>query len=80
MMAEQLSLEGHCQVVALLFEKGAVIDQTDIEGRTPLLCASLGGHYEIARLLIEKGASIDLADNGGQTTFFRHSSINATMS
>ena len=42
-------LKGHKNVVQFLVEKGAVIDHTDKNGRTPLDLAAFYGDAEIVR-------------------------------
>jgi hypothetical protein len=51
------------EVVKLLIEKGADINQADKYGHTPLYWASDHGHLELVKLLIEKGADITQADS-----------------
>jgi ankyrin repeat protein len=51
--------------VKLLIEKGANLDEDDIEGRTPLNVASQNGHLEVVRLLVEAGADIAKKDKDG---------------
>lgn len=48
-------LKGHKNVVQFLVEKGAVIDHTDKNGRTPLDLAAFYGDAEIV-----SGAGLDL--------------------
>lgn len=52
--------EENLDVVNLLLEKGANINETTInEGLSPLMMAVKRGHSNIVRQLIEKGAKID---------------------
>ena len=76
------SLEGHTEVVKLLLDKGALLDEknkgnTDEKnnGNTALMWASRCSHTEVVRLLLdtmlkrllEKGASLHERDTNGRT-------------
>ena len=54
-----------------MLEKGAYIEQTDSEGRSPLHyvvnSAQKGGTRQCLKLLVDKGANIDQKDNMGMT-------------
>ncbi|EIT77782.1 ankyrin repeat protein [Aspergillus oryzae 100-8] len=55
---------GHKDVVRLLLEKGADLDNDDHPyGRTPVIWAAMNGHEDVVGLLLEKGARLDLVDN-----------------
>jgi ankyrin repeat protein len=54
---------GSKQVILLLIEKGADIEQKDdLEGQTPLMAAVKANQKEAVELLISKGAQIDARD------------------
>ena len=61
------SKEGRHKIVKLLIEKGAKLDETDIEGRTPLFMACRQGHHAVVRLLVEAGADKDKSGLEGWT-------------
>jgi hypothetical protein len=64
---------GHLDIVKLLIEKGAQVDEARIgDSVTPLLIAAGHGHLEIVKLLIEKGAQVNQAriSDGGLPLFF----------
>ncbi len=46
---------GHTEVAEILLNSGAHIDQTENEGRTPLMKAARAGHICTIRSLITKG-------------------------
>jgi ankyrin repeat protein len=46
---------GHTEVAEILLNSGAHIDQTENEGRTPLMKAARAGHICTIRYLITKG-------------------------
>jgi ankyrin repeat protein len=58
------------EVVRLLMDAGALINQANNEGVTPLSVASEIGHVEVVRLLIDAGALINQADEDGATSLF----------
>jgi hypothetical protein len=54
---------GHKDILALLIQKGAIVNSKDRLGRTPLVtCASNGGDIEIARMLLAAGADPGITD------------------
>ena len=55
------------EVVRLLIEGGAPLDDQDEEGFTPLHRAVLNGRTNVVQLLITSQASLDLIDNNSQT-------------
>lgn len=57
----------HEAVVRLLLEKGADVDEQDLNRQTPLLWAAKNGHETIVKLLLEKGADVDKKDGYNQT-------------
>ncbi|XP_065650592.1 uncharacterized protein LOC136078729 [Hydra vulgaris] len=54
-------------VVEYLLEKGALIDNPDGDGNSPLLLAAKYGKTNAAKLLIEKGANVMFQNNYGST-------------
>ena len=45
-----------------------VVDATDSQGRTALICATMEGHAEVAKLLVEEGAAdLSITDGTGAT-------------
>ena len=61
------SQNGHVDVVRLLIDAGALINQADEDGETPLWVASHKGHLAIVRYLILHGSGIEQPDNQGRT-------------
>ena len=59
---------GHTEVVRLLLDEGAPMDEKDENGMTALMLASRYGRTEVVRLLLDKGAAVDVKDNDGITT------------
>jgi len=58
---------GDIRTVELYIENGSNINLFDIDGWTPVYCATLNGHLEIVKLLIEYGSNINLKDKVGWT-------------
>ena len=54
--------EGHTDVVEVLLDGGASIDQRSGDGSTPLLMALLNGQFDLAMVLIRRGADPNLAN------------------
>ncbi|KAK6387101.1 hypothetical protein LTS17_000367 [Exophiala oligosperma] len=52
-------LRGDAEIVSLLIEAGASIDDPDTEGPTELQCAATRGNLDIARDLLQRGADPD---------------------
>ena len=61
------SVEGHTEVVRLLLDRGAMIDEMDHyeEGWTALMKASWEGNTEMVQLLLDKAASLEKKDFDG---------------
>ena len=51
----------------MLLERGAMIDNRDVLGRTPLHCAASYGQIGVVRLLLERGADPHVRDEDGNT-------------
>jgi len=58
---------GDVDLVRFLISKGAVVDCTDLDYRTPLLMAVDKGHNRVAELLVASGAKNEAADITGRT-------------
>ncbi|HTY23893.1 MAG TPA: ankyrin repeat domain-containing protein, partial [Desulfomonilaceae bacterium] len=63
----QAAKSGDLALVKTLVEKGANVNAKGVNGRTPLMCATLEGHPKIVRLLINRGADINARDQNGET-------------
>jgi ankyrin repeat protein len=60
--------EGHIEVVRLLLDQGAAINEQEDYGSTAVLCASQQGHTPVVELLLERGADPTLPDGDGSTS------------
>jgi ankyrin repeat protein len=58
---------GNLERIRQLVEGGANIEETNNDGMTALLLASLKGHFEIIVYLVERGANFAHTDNTGMT-------------
>uniref|UniRef100_A0A7N8X6V3 Tetratricopeptide repeat, ankyrin repeat and coiled-coil containing 1b n=1 Tax=Mastacembelus armatus TaxID=205130 RepID=A0A7N8X6V3_9TELE len=58
---------GKMEVCSLLLEQGAVVQQVNRRGVSPLFCAVRQGHWQIAELLLQHGADINISDKQGRT-------------
>jgi len=56
------SENGHAEVVKLLIEKGADVNEKNTFGNSALWGACLHGHEEVVKLLLEKDAGVIEAD------------------
>ncbi|KAH9579736.1 Ankyrin repeat-containing domain [Trypanosoma melophagium] len=59
--------DGDVRVSRWLVEHGAVVDQKDVNGATPLLMAVKMGRFEVAEYLIQQGASCETRDSQGNS-------------
>ena len=59
------AFKGQTAVVGLLLEKGANVNQGDIDGFTPLHIAAQKGRAEIVELLLAKGADANQGNKQG---------------
>ncbi|KAI3356188.1 hypothetical protein L3Q82_017446, partial [Scortum barcoo] len=58
---------GKMEVCSFLLEQGAVVQQVNRRGVSPLFCAVRQGHWQIAELLLQNGADINVSDKQGRT-------------
>lgn len=58
---------GYTQIVQLLLDYDAYIDQQELNDMTPLILAIINGHTQTAQVLIDAGAKIYLKDGSGNT-------------
>src|SRR3546814_2567226 len=58
---------GNADIVALLLEHGARVDEENRDGRTPLMTAAIKGHLPAVRTLIDAGADVTRSDYTGRT-------------
>ena len=59
--------EDHLEVVKLLLEKGANINQAYKNGTPPLYIAYYNGHLNVAEWLLKNGANVNQTDNNGDS-------------
>ena len=63
---------GMLEVVTLLLDHGAAIDDRELEsGATPLMMAASMGRVEVVTLLLKRGANRQLRDKAGHTALDR---------
>ena len=62
---------GDLEIIKVLLENGAQIEQVDQHGFTALMVAAGDGQVDAAKLLLERGAKIEAADQEGTTVFMR---------
>jgi ankyrin repeat protein len=58
---------GHMQVVELLLDHGADLEETDNRGFTPLVYAASSGNLDLVRFLVDRGAAVDVVAPMPQT-------------
>ena len=59
--------EGNLDVVKVLLDQGAKVNQTDNRGRLPLLMACKENNLNVVRLLLEQGANVNITDSRGNS-------------
>src|SRR3546814_16006229 len=57
---------GNADIVALLLEHGARVDEENRDGRTPLMTAAIKGPLPAVRTLIDAGADVTRSDSTGR--------------
>lgn len=62
---------GHTEIVKYLLEKGANVNLSDANGRTPLWYASGVDNFENVKLLINAGADVNKRPKNGETAIIR---------
>ena len=69
--AEVLALAGRGQTAQLkaLLDKGAPLEATDRNGRTPLMLAAQHGHAETVKMLLAAGSKPEARDKSGYTAW-----------
>ncbi len=55
------------EIITLLIDRGAHIDDADNRGRTALMIAAAVGHAAAAELLLSRGANASLRDKSGKS-------------
>ena len=65
------SSAGHMDIVQMLVEKGAKVNEVTDEGRSPLLYAASKGRENIASFLLSHGADPNKGDKLGATPLHR---------
>uniref|UniRef100_A0AAQ5YAT6 Tetratricopeptide repeat, ankyrin repeat and coiled-coil containing 1b n=1 Tax=Amphiprion ocellaris TaxID=80972 RepID=A0AAQ5YAT6_AMPOC len=58
---------GKMEVCSFLLEQGAVVQQVNRRGVSPLFCAVRQGHWQVRALLLQHGADINISDKQGRT-------------
>ena len=61
------SAKRNMRIARLLLEAEADVDQTDADGNSSLILASMLGRLKIVRLLLQARANVDLANEAGMT-------------
>ncbi len=62
------SMNGNCEVVQLLLDNKALVNQQDAQGKTALMYASQGGFVPVAELLLSRGSRMEIRDQFGRTS------------
>ncbi|TCO86097.1 ankyrin repeat protein [Chthoniobacter flavus] len=63
-------IEGHLEMVQLLFDHGANINLRGQNGLTPLRCAAQSGRDDICQFLIQRGADLEAPTDDGHTAIW----------
>ena len=61
------SINGYSEVVRLLINEGAELDQQTSDGFTALIMASQFGHTDVVKLLLDSGANPEIFSREGKT-------------
>ena len=73
--------KGNLEIAKVLIKADrSTVNQTDIDGKSALILASLYGHTEIVRLLLENGSNPNMMDNDGRSSLMAASQNGYTES
>ena len=61
---------GHCEVIRVLAEAGANLNQAGEHGETAAMLAAEEGHAEIVKVLVKAGVDLQLKDKYDRTVFY----------
>ena len=64
------SSKGNIEIVKILLQHKASIDEANNRGFTPLMSAAEGGHLDVVMLLLEHNANLQLTTNDGATALY----------
>lgn len=70
------AFKGHLEIVKLLANNGAAVDEPDQNKSTPLIYATLFRHIEVVEYLLERGANPDYKDATGSSARSYAKSLN----
>jgi ankyrin repeat protein len=65
--ADEAGSQDVAEILTLLIDRGARLDERDDRGRTALMIAASLGHNAVAELLLSRGADRSLRDNSGKS-------------
>lgn len=65
--ADEAGTEDMDEILKLLIDRGARLDDSDNRGRTALMIAAALGHNAVAELLLSRGADASLRDKSGKS-------------
>ena len=71
----EASSNGHFDIVKLLLDRGATIDDKDNAGFNSLMLASQRGQFDIVELVLDRGANINFTSNIRMTALMRASYV-----
>ena len=57
----------HLDVATFLLEEGAIVNEANVYGLTPLIQATVRKHFAMCELLFQHGADVNVSDNQGVT-------------
>ncbi|KAF4969201.1 hypothetical protein FSARC_3531 [Fusarium sarcochroum] len=64
------AVEGHASMICFLHENGGNLNNVNMEGKTPLMEASLWGRLDVMEFLLANGANASLQDRKGRKALF----------
>ena len=70
-LLHKAAANGHLELMKVLLDHKAPVDDRDGAGATPLHIAAAAGQKAAAELLIERGAAVDMQDATGMTPLMR---------